>query len=336
MPRPILRDEQGDFRGGLNLAADDVHVGENEVRRADEAVLTQYGAINKRLGSQYLNDSALSASHAVQNGYTWLKDDGTEQLLAVVNGTLYQANYGIPTTWTAISGSLKTTGAPSMVGFRDATGEVVYIADGDTTNPALNKWNGTTLTTHMASTPTKITQICLYNQRLFGITGGDSKIYWSGLNNGDSLGVAASGGGEAIIRTFGDQKITGLAVNGASLLVFHETGISKFTGLTQDDIAIAAGAQGVTNDVGCVAPRSIVSTPDVVFFLSDRGFYAANESAVRPISLKLDPLIKSLDFATTENVIGAHNRIAKEIWWYLPDKGIYRFNYALEIGRAHV
>ena len=216
-----------------------------------------------------------------------------------------------------------------MVGFRDATGEVVYIADGDTTNPALNKWNGTTLTTHMASTPTKITQICLYNQRLFGITGGDSKIYWSGLNNGDSLGVAASGGGEAIIRTFGDQKITGLAVNGASLLVFHETGISKFTGLTQDDIAIAAGAQGVTNDVGCVAPRSIVSTPDVVFFLSDRGFYAANESAVRPISLKLDPLIKSLDFATTENVIGAHNRIAKEIWWYLPDKGIYRFNYAL-------
>ena len=92
MPRPILRDEQGDFRGGLNLAADDVHVGENEVRRADEAVLTQYGAINKRLGSQYLNDSALSASHAVQNGYTWLKDDGTEQLLAVVNGTLYQAD----------------------------------------------------------------------------------------------------------------------------------------------------------------------------------------------------------------------------------------------------
>ena len=155
MPRPILRDEQGDFRGGLNLAADDVHVGENEVRRADEAVLTQYGAINKRLGSQYLNDSALSASHAVQNGYTWLKDDGTEQLLAVVNGTLYTANYGIPTTWTAIAGSLKTTGTPSLVGFRDATGEVVYIADGDTTNPALNKWNGTTLTTHIASTPTK-------------------------------------------------------------------------------------------------------------------------------------------------------------------------------------
>ena len=306
MPRPILRDEQGDFRGGLNLAADDVHVGENEVRRADEAVLTQYGAINKRLGSQYLNDSALSASHAVQNGYTWLKDDGTEQLLAVVNGTLYTANYGIPTTWTAIAGSLKTTGTPSLVGFRDATGEVVYIADGDTTNPALNKWNGTTLTTHIASTPTKITQICLYNQRLFGITGGDSKIYWSGLNNGDSLGVAASGGGEAIIRTFGDQKITGLAVNGASLLVFHETGISKFTGLTQDDIAIAAGAQGVTNDVGCVAPRSIVSTPDVVFFLSDRGFYAANESTVRPISLKLDPLIKSLDFATTEKIGRAH------------------------------
>lgn len=327
MPRPKIRDAQGDFRGGLNIAADDEQLEPNEMRRADEAILDEYGAIKKRAGSQLLADSALHAS-GVQNGYAWLKDDGTQQLMVIANGTLHTAAFGIPTTFTSRAGVMRTTGTPAFAGFRDGSGEVVYMADGDT-GTSLNKWNGTAVTTNIASTPAGVTQLAVYNQRLFGCTGVDQKIYWSTLNNGDSLGYAPSGGGEAVIRTFSDQNITGIAAFGSSLLIFHVSGISRFTGLTQDDIAIAAGAQGVTGDVGALGGRSIVTTPQGVYFLSNRGFYVATDSQVAPISLKMDPLIRSLDLTTAQNVIGVHRPALKEVWWYIPNKGIYRYNYAL-------
>lgn len=332
MPRPRLRDAQGDFRGGLNLSYDEDALAPNEMRRADEAVLTEYGAVSKRLGTQHLMANGLTGSADVQNGFAWLKDNGTQELLAIADGTLFTASYAIPATWTSRTGTptakVATTGAPALVSFRDGSGEVVYIADGASAT-SLNKWNGTTFTTDLTNTPGKIRSLAVYNQRLFGCTGEDQKIYWSTLNNGDSLGYAPSGGGEAIIRTFGDQNITGLAAFRSSLLIFHVSGISRFTGLTQDDISIAAGAQGVTGDVGAVATRSIVATPDAVYFLSDRGFYVATEGGVAPISLKLDPLIRRLDFTDAGGIVGVHNRAEKEVWWFLPDLGVYRYNYAL-------
>ena len=132
------------------------------------------------------------------------------------------------------------------------------------------------------------------------------------------------------MRTFSDQNITGLATFGASLLIFHVSGISRFTGLTQDDIAIAAGAQGVSSDVGAISGRSIVTTPQGVYFLSDRGFYVATDSGVAPISIKLDPLIRGWDLTTAQQVIGVHRRALREVWWYVPDVGVLRFNYALQ------
>ena len=327
MPRPGLRDGQGDFRGGLNTAFDEDALAVNEVRRAEEAVLTEYGAILKRLGSQRLRDSALHAT-GVQNGFAWLRDNGTQELLVVAAGTLSTASYGIPTTFNARAGVLKTTGAPAFASFRATATEVVYLADGDTAT-SLNKWDGTTLTTNLAGTPAGITQLCVYNQRLFGVTGTDQKVFWSGINNGDALGVGGSGGGEAIVRTFSDQNITGLAAFGSSLLLFHTSGISRFTGLTQDDIAIAAGAAGVSSDVGAIGGRSIVTTPQGVYFLSDRGFYVATDASVAPISLKIDDKTRSWDLAQAAGVIGVHRRAIREVWWYVPGVGILRYNYAL-------
>ncbi len=328
MPRPPVRDGQTDFRGGLNTASTEEAVAPNELRRAEEAVLTEFGAVLKRLGTQRLQDAALAAG-PVQNGYGWLRDNGTQQLLVVADGSLFTATYGIPTTFTVRAGSLKATGAPAFASFRDASSEVAYIADGDSAT-SLNKWNGTALTTNLVNTPAGVTQLAVYNQRLFGCTGTDQKVFWSAINNGDSLGHAPSGGGEAIVRTFSDQNITGLAAFGSSLLMFHTSGISRFTGLTQDDIAIAAGSQGVTSDVGAIGGRSIVNTPQGVYFLSDRGFFVANETSVSPISLKIDDQTRSWDLAQASSAIGVHRRALREVWWYVPSVGVLRYNYALQ------
>lgn len=328
MARQVRRDGQADFRGGVNLAADPLQLASNEVRRAEEAVLTEFGGITKRAGSQRLTDSALVASQPIQNGFAWLKNDGSQQLLVVTNGALYTASYAIGTTWTLRTGALQSGVAPSFAAFRTTTSEVVYIADGGAV-PSLNRWDGATLNTTLTDTPA-VTQLAVYNQRLFGITGTNQTLYWSGINNGDSLGRPSQDGGEAIIRTFSDQIITGLAAFRASLLIFHTSGISRFTGLTQDDIVISAGTQGVTSDVGTVAPRSIVSTEQGVYFLSDRGFYVASESEVRPISLRLDPLIRSINLSQASNVVGVHQRATKEILWFVPGVGLLRYNYALD------
>jgi hypothetical protein len=59
MARARVRDLQADFRGGLNLSFDDDALAPNEVRRADESVLTEFGAITKRLGTQRLSDGPI-------------------------------------------------------------------------------------------------------------------------------------------------------------------------------------------------------------------------------------------------------------------------------------
>ncbi len=133
------------------------------------------------------------------------------------------------------SGTLSTTVPPSFVEFRDAgNAEVVYIADGG----LLNKWNGTTLT-EIANT-LAVKQVVVFNQRLWGAGNSTypNSIFYSSLNNGDDLGNATppAGGGQIIVRTFGDEQIIGLAPINTSLLIFHNRGISRLTGLGQDDI----------------------------------------------------------------------------------------------------
>lgn len=323
MGRTVLTDLQSGFGGGLNTSADEARLADDEVRQATNFLLTEYGAAVKRLGSRKLHASALTA--AVQNGYGWQRVSGTTDLV-VAGGHLYTASYAAPPiTYTDRGLVLSTTVIPDFAAFRDAGAtECVYIADGG----LLNKWDGATFTANIAGTAS-CTRIVVYNKRLFGITGNDQTIYWSDLNNGDSLGNAGSGGGSAIVRTFSDQRITGLAVIQGELYLYHVSGVSKFTGWTQDDINISAGMGGVTSDVGTLAPRCIVALENEVIFLSDRGFYSASSSGVNPISTQIDGSVSGLSATALAASFGFHFRGRRELWFYLSGVGFYVFQYRL-------
>ncbi|MGP1666026.1 MAG: hypothetical protein ACTS5I_08990, partial [Rhodanobacter sp.] len=288
MSNPLMRDVQGGFRGGLNTAADESAVGDDEARLLTNFLLNEYGAAIKRGGSQRFNATALGSGGGkpIKGGFDYRLVAGDEGLV-VADGTLYTFTYGtVPITFTAETGTLADDVFPDMIQFQDASfAEVVYIADG---GAGINSWNGTALDEDITDTPAGITRLAVYNKRLFGLTGVDQKVYWSDLNDGDTLGDAANGGGEAVITTFGDQRTTGFAVVAGSLLIFHVSGISVFTGWTQDDINIAAGTSGLTGDVGTIAPRSIVALEGEVLFLTERGFYTTNGQAVQPISTKIE------------------------------------------------
>ena len=324
-----LADAQPRFDGGLNDVSDDAALAENQVRRATNARLTDFGAISKRGGLKRTSTAAL-ASASVLNGYTWRRDGGTQQILAVCNGALRTTTYGaFPWTWASPSGSLSTTNASEFAQFRDGTNDCVYITDGG----ALNKWDGTTLSTDIVGTVATST-IAVHNQRLWGAgnaTYPDS-IFYSSLNNGSTLGNGGSGGGQIVVRTFGDETVVGLASVNTSLLIFHRRGISRLTGYGQDDLTVAP--QAVTADVGTIAPDSIVAHNNQAFFVSERGLFRCNESEVASVSNPQSPdpilpIIRQLSSTQFGLIHAEINRGTKELWITMPGFGVYVYNLLL-------
>lgn len=319
MSRPRVTDHQQGFSGGLNSSADEARLGADEVRVARNYLLTLYGAAQRRQGTQRVSTAAIA--DPIQGGFGWTSTGDT---LVVAGGTLYTTSYGtLPIAFNAEIGTLSALTVPDFAAFTDGV-ECVYIADGG----PLNKWNGTTFTGDMAGTP-NVSRLAVYNRRLFGISGDSQTLYWSALDDGDTLGNAAAGGGEAIIRTFSDSILTALATVGASLLIYHISGISRFTGWTQDDINIAAGSSGLTSDVGCKAPRTVVSLENEILFLSDRGFYSATENEISPISMQIDSDVAGLTGAAQVASFSLHFRTRREVWFYVGGVGFYVFNYRL-------
>ncbi len=322
-------DLQPSMDGGLNTVSDDAALGERQLRKLENARLTDYGALTKRGGTQRMTSAVLSA-HAIQNGYTWRKDGGTQQILVVSNGTLRTGTYGgFPITFTAQSGSLSTSVTPTFAQFRDGTNDVVYIADGG----ALNRWDGTTLSTNLAGTAS-VECVVVHNERLWGCgssTAPDS-IFYSALNDGDTLGDGANNGGQIVVRTFGDETVVGLASVNASLLIFHRRGVSRLTGFGQDDITV--DPEGVTGDVGTIAKHSIVSVGNLAYFISERGMYRCNEADVAPVGTKetpdpLLPIIRRLTSAQFDTIRTVWNRGTREIWVSIPTYGVYVYHTIL-------
>lgn len=329
MARERVADSQPLMSGGLNSISDDVALTNSQLRKAINARLTDYGAVTKRGGTQRTTASAISA-HPVLNGYTWRKDGGTQEILAVLNGVLYTTTYGaFPWTWTAESGTLSTTVAPTFAQFRDGSDDVVYIGDGG----LLNKWDGTTLDTDIVGT-IGASMLTVHNQRLWSCGCGTNpdSIFYSSLNNGDTLGNGSAGGGQIIVRTFGDETIVGLASVGTSLLIFHRRGISRLTGYGQDDITVEP--QGVTADVGIIAAKSIVEVGNVAYFISERGLYRCNEAEVQAVGTQetpdpLLPLIRGLTSTQFVNIRSVFNRATRELWINIPSSGIYTYHTVL-------
>jgi len=328
MARDKLLDQQPMMDGGLNSISDDVALTPTQLRKAGNARLTDFGAITKRGGTQ--RSSAALSAHPVLNGYTWLKDGGTQEIMAMCNGTLRTTTYGaFPWTWASQTGTFSTSVAPSFAQFRDGTNDVVYIADGG----LLNAWDGTAVTTDIAGT-VAVNTIVVHNERLWGC-GNPSfpdSIFYSDINNGSTLGNGSLNGGQIIVRTFSDETVVGLASVSTSLLIFHRRGISRLTGYGQDDITVTPS--GITSDVGTIAKKSIVSIGNVAYFVSERGLYRCNEAEVAPVSSKetpdpLLPLIRSMASADFSNIRCTFNRATRELWITLPEIGVYTYHTTL-------
>lgn len=323
--RPRVKDDQAAFDGGLNTAADPLHVQPNEFRRAENCLLTSFGAVQKRRGTQRTHFDAFLG---LQSGFSWPSLTSAQELL-VSAGALYTGTYGIPMLWAPQGGTMDASGPIGFAAYRDASNDVAYLADGG----PLNKWDGSTLTENIASTP-DVRVLCVQNDRLWGISGLDNILSGSAIGDGDTLGVSGSGGGQFAIATYGGMALVGLAAIGSSLLLFHRSAVSRFTGWTADDFNVLTGTRGVSGDVGTVCASSIVTVDgndgvSEVLFLSDRGIYSANEGSCKNVSPQIRPLLASLSQAQWANVRAAHYKALYEVRWFIPGLGVLVFNTQL-------
>lgn len=334
MARQKLADQQPGMAGGLNDVSDDSALLPNQLRRTINMRLTDYGAATKRGGTRRTSNAVLAAA-SVLNGFTFQQDSGTNQILAICNAKLFTGTYGtFPWTYTDQGGTFSTTVAPDFAQFRDGGGlDVVYIADGG----LLKKWTGTVGTSNLTGITNTVAcdTIQVHNQRLWG-TGNSTypdSIFYSSLNNGDTLGYGTGGGGQIIVRTFGDERIVGLASVNTSLLIFHRRGISRLTGYGQDDIT--ASPAGLTADVGTIAAKSIVANNNIAYFISERGLYRCNEAEVAAIGTpeKPDPIlpiIRQLTASDFDKIRCVINRATKELWITIPGYGCYQYHTVLD------
>jgi hypothetical protein len=296
------RDPRFDFRKGVNSSFSEDALDRSELLTATNARLSKYGALEKRAGSQRIHTDEIESGTKILGMIQW-DDPGGVEIALVCNSDFYHKTLAA-TTFTEIAGTMATTGLVVMVQHSIAGTATLYIADGG----LLNSFDGTTLTENIAGTPSA-TYIELYKGRMFACDG-TKTLYWSKIADPDDW-TTAGGGGSSPVGFYGTEGIVALKAVGASLLVFKEDSIARFTGTTQATISIDAETQGVSPDVGCIAPGTVTRVEDFVFFLSDRGPYIATEGGVQAVGEKVEDQFDPADWA---DAFAVHNRDRQEVW----------------------
>jgi hypothetical protein len=334
--RAEFRDAQGAFGGGLNLAALPENLRPDELRLAENVHLDQSGGTVKRGGLQRILTGAVPGAGAPLQGGTEPRPGFVQQYVA--GGRLYQFSWTEatdvnPTAEEVGTGGLSETARISFALFRDASAEMVYLADGG----QLNKSDGvSSLAADIADTPSALTFIWSFNNRLCGVDAVSNTLYQSALDNGDTLGILNLGGLRSRVGGVTTTPLVAGAGIGASNILFHTNAVSRFTGWTQDDINIEAGTRGLSSDTGTIAPFSVIVVGDWVYFMTATGFYRVGEAGpLQLLSARIQPVLDAIDPAGNTSMFQyvsvMHNKKRQEIMWYLPfNNGCWCYNYALD------
>ena len=316
------RDGVTDFSGGVRNIGARRDTGENESLLIDNWRLTLSHGLVRRYGSQKIHTSSFGGT--VLAVYEWrFSNIGAGYLMVQAGSHIYATpSDGLlyPATFTDLGSVVSSSFNAGMAGFRDNAGEVVYIAD----NGQLNKWDTSTFSTDLPGTPTGITQLVVYNRRLFGFNG--DTLYWSDLDNGDTLGDNTNGGGSARIKTFGGGPIVGLAVVGTTLFIFQDNGVSRFRGWSQDDIDIQSGTSAVNNPIGADDWRGITVFNGYAYWISaDKKAYRLSEDG------DVEEIGRQITLVFQGSPIAVANKEEREIWFRNIGSGSQVYIYNIDL-----
>ncbi len=208
------------------------------------------------LGNKQTIATLFGSSSALPTLHAWYR--------TVVNGTVYQRRTLEPTDTVTYVDQLTEN-----VSFTDLAADAAVggSANGMASRPAMYTTGGI-LDDY---TPPGGVTTFQHRQRLWALTG-DQKTWWYSKSFQDDLGVAPGFHPDFRI-SFAETQSCGIGMDDKHIF-FSATGVAYMqgdgpapNGANSDYIAPSQ----IQSDVGCTSPRSLVSTPDGIMFLSARG-----------------------------------------------------------------
>lgn len=318
------------FTGGLNNVSDPAAVGPNQARQMGNARLSVYGSATRRGGTRKVLSAAVGTTATGNVGIYWPKF-GTACVVAGSTQYLYSA--AVPatfsTTWSMTMDAGRAFKALSLAVFMDATAEVIY---GESQSGGLYKWDGTTSTNVTAGSPVAVKGICVYAARLWGWNSAASphSVYYSSLRNGDTLGVAASGGGQIVLDSEADEPVIACAPVGASLMIFQRVGIQRLTGFGESDLSVSP--QPATKDIRICGQNAVAVYHNAAWVATANGLYQVTEGGATPVGTPQspDPTIAAIAASSSANSVMVYaNQATFEVWVIIPGTGCYCYHVLL-------
>jgi len=306
-----LTQHRFDFRGGVNTQFSEDVLDLSELTEAQNARMDRYGSIEKRAGTQRVHTDQLASGADVMGLFQWDAPSASGQVVAVAGGNLYHKTLA-GTTFTEVASSLSTTQRAIFAVHHISGTPTLYFADG-----ALRKWTGSALTTSISGAP-DATFIRVYKTRLFACDG-TKTIYWSKIDDPETW--ASPDGGQANVETYDSEGVVAMAVVGSALLLFKEDSTARFVGTTASTIRIDQETEGVSNEIGCIAPGTVVELEGRAFFLSARGPMWAYETHVEPIGVKIEAELDDWSKSAWGDAWAVHHKDRREIWLFVPGSG---------------
>lgn len=321
MTKKQLQDDREDFRGGRNSAVSPDLLNPNElVDATNTRVNSAYGAFTKRTGTRRLHATAIGSGNPVTGVFQW-DNNGTRQLVAVSNGNWYHKTSALGDfTQIVPATTFSTTGRQTFAAAR-ASGSgaalKLYIAGN-----RLYGWDGVTLTVLApAGLPTDIDIIAAMPTRLFARSISFKKtLYWSKV--GDNESFTASGlltdAGTALVGVLNGEEINSLEVVGGSLFIGAEDSLSRFSGVSTNDIQLQSDTFGLSSEIG---PRGVLAMKrfeTAAAILSERGPHVATEAGIAPIGIKVEPDFLSVTASDLGKAVVGYHRGRRELWFALP------------------
>lgn len=299
-------DSRFDFRGGWNPGYTPDSVDETELVTMRNARSWGFAGIRTRAGTQRIHTTALAGGAKINGLFQWFPTSG-RQVVAIAGGNLYYQNEG-EAEFTEVAANLETNDLIQFQPFVVAGSPVLYFADG-----TLRKWTGTTLSNVAGSPAAK--HLAVYKRRMFA-SDGTENLYWSQVDNAENW--TFPDGGEVPVETYDATPLVALKTVAASLLLFKSDSVARFTGVAAADMRVDQETEGVSADVGTVAPHSVVRMDNAVYFMSDRGPFMATEASVGSAGIKMDPIFDAVGGDAAAGAHAVYNRGAREVWTFLP------------------
>jgi hypothetical protein len=314
-----------DFSYGLN-DRDDPSLLPNQSLAAVENFDIGRGFIKLRAGFVKYTPAALA--NAIKQLYTFYKNDGTNEFLAVSNAVLYKDTAGTLAAIPFVTITALTSSDTQMLTYKNRTiADVVLIADGG----KLKVYNGTNVQEVAAHVPTtgtggeatdpglndlanltKFRAIAIKQDRIFALAHPTIKNRLSFCHHDPTLGYATYDYFPAtfffdLVSEENDESVT-LRTFRNAIIVFNRRSMWSLTG---DGRTISDyGMRRINVPSGLLAPNSVCYVGNNLFYLSDVHVYALYSTdrdyiSAEIVSQDVENTLKSIPLEDRKKAVGA-------------------------------